>query len=240
MRPVIAVAGIRLGPGGVTGWNTQGAVAVPERYLLALHRADGDEVVLFPRELDDEGPARLLDRADALLLLGGGDIGPAEYGGSTRDEIYEVDPIRDAFEIALVREAVARRLPILAVCRGMQVVNVALGGTLDPHLPDHDGLSAHREAGTRGHVEHPVRLTPGSRVAEAMGTELPDCSSSHHQAVEKLAEGLVATGWAGDGVVEALEHEEGWIVGVQWHPEWTAARDPAQQALFAALVEKAR
>ncbi|HEX9822824.1 MAG TPA: gamma-glutamyl-gamma-aminobutyrate hydrolase family protein [Actinomycetota bacterium] len=236
--PVIAVAGLRLGPGGVSGWSG-GAAAVPERYLLALHRAGADESVLFPRALDEGGAARLLSRAHGLLLLGGGDIGPAEYGGSPRDEIYEVDPVRDAFEIALVREALDRGTPVLAVCRGMQLVNVALGGTLDPHLPDHDGLEAHREPGSRAHVMHPVRLQPGSRVAEAMGTAMPDCSSSHHQAVEKLGEGVVATGWASDGVVEALEHEDGWVVGVQWHPEATAARDPVQQALFAALVERA-
>ena len=240
VKPVIAIAGMRVGPGEAGGWPTHGLVVAPERYLLALHRAGADEMVMLPREIDEAEAERLLSRADGLLLLGGGDIGPETYGGSPRDEIYDVDPVRDAFEVALARAAVARGMPFLGVCRGMQVLNVTLGGTLDPHLPDRDGPVAHREPGTRGYVMHRVQLAPGSRAAEAMGPGAPDCSSSHHQGIEKLGEGLVVTGWADDGTVETVEHEDGWVVGVQWHPEMTAARDPAQQGLFEALVEQSR
>ncbi len=117
---------------------------------------------------------------------------------------------------------------------------MALGGTLEPHIPDRASALLHEEEGTHGWVLHPVSLEPGSRTARAMRTERPDCPSSHHQALEKLGNGLVPTGWSDDGLVEAVEHEDGWIVGVQWHPEMSAAEDPAQQALFDALTEVSR
>ena len=145
----------------------------------------------------------------------------------------------DAFDIALARAAVRNGTPTLAICRGVQVLNVALGGTLIQHLPDIEGRQEHRNG-----VMHEVDLKPGTLVADAMGTTRPMCSSFHHQAIDRLAPGLVETGWADDGTIEAVELEgrddgHGWLVGVQWHPEDTAADDELQQALFDELVRQA-
>jgi putative glutamine amidotransferase len=148
-----------------------------------------------------------------------------------------VSEVRDAFELALARAALDAALPVLAVCRGMQVLNVALGGTLHQHLDDPRHL--HRGA-DRAWATHAVRLEEGSAVAEAMGRTSVDSATSHHQAVDALGAGLRPVGWADDGVVEAAEMDRGWAVAVQWHPERTADGDPAQQGLFDALVERAR
>ncbi len=137
------------------------------------------------------------------------------------------------------RAAVRNGTPTLAICRGVQVLNVALGGTLIQHLPDIEGRHEHRNG-----VMHEVDLKPGTLVADAMGTTRPMCSSFHHQAIDRLAPGLVETGWADDGTIEAVQLEgrddgHGWLVGVQWHPEDTAADDELQQALFDELVRQA-
>ena len=235
--PLIAVAGKPLPAARVRGWHDPG-VGVPAAYIEALHRAGGQEAVLLPVEIADDEAARRLERFDALLLIGGGDVDPARYGEEPHPSLYGVEPERDAFEIALARAAVDRGVPTLAVCRGSQVLNVALGGTLTQHLDD-EGLAGHGDPRTGGSLHHPVRLEAGSRVAEAMGVERADCASHHHQGLAKLGEGLLATGWADDGVVEAVEHEAGWVVGVQWHPEEMARHDPVQQGLFDALVRRA-
>ncbi len=239
MPPLIAVGGRHLKPGSVPGWPDRGALAVPDRFIKALHRAGAREAVLLPTEIDPGEASDLLGRFDGLLLTGGGDIVPARYGARTREEIRGADPARDEFEVALALAALDRGMPLLAVCRGAQVLNVALGGTLDPHIQDRVDVLTHEGPGTEEFVMHPVRLESGSRTAWAMGVERPDCPSSHHQALEKLGDGLVATGWSDDGLVEATEHEDAWAVGVQWHPEVTAASDPAQQGLFDALAEQA-
>jgi putative glutamine amidotransferase len=187
--------------------------------------------------VDPEQARHIVARFDGLLLTGGGDVDPARYGQDRHPEVAGVSPSRDAFELALTPAAVRAGLPILAVCRGMQVLNVALGGTLHQHLEDLDHV--HRGP-DRGWSSHPVRLEEGSLVAGATGRTRVDCSASHHQAVDRLAGSLRAVGWADDGVVEAAELEDGWVVAVQWHPERTADSDPAQQGLFDALAERAR
>ena len=153
-----------------------------------------------------------------------------------------MDPHRDELEIALVHEAARRDLPTLAVCRGIQVVNVARGGTLHQHVPDLPGVLAHRPDASLGStpVMHDVAVDHGSRVAEATGRTLLRCASHHHQAVDRLGDGLQVVGRSEDGVIEAVEGDDGWLVAVQWHPELTAAEDPTQQALFDALAERAR
>lgn len=236
LRPLIAVAGRAVAAGRIHGWRSR-AVAVPASYIEALHRAGGQEAILSPVSLDPKEAARALASFGGLLLVGGGDIDPALYGEPPRPELFGLDPVADAFEIALARAAAERAVPTLAVCRGIQVLNVAFGGSLDQHLPagrsvDH-GVPGERVA------RHAVGLQPGSRVAQAMGRDTAECSSEHHQAVDRLGEGLVPVGWAPDGVVEAIELQDGWVVGVQWHPEVAAASDAAQQSLFDALVEAA-
>ena len=234
--PVIAVVGYHLPAGRIVKWAS-GGHAVPERYVDAVRRAGARSLILAP---GDAWMAEDLDRFDGVLLLGGGDVDPVRYGGAAHDHVYGVEPDRDTLEIALVDDVLQADLPLLAICRGLQVLNVALGGTLHAHVPDLPGAIAHGVPGGGSATVHDVRLAPGSRVAAAAGrTELAS-SSHHHQAVDRLGTGLVAVGWTEDGLVEAVEHEAGWVVGVQWHPEHTAAGDPPQQDLFDAFTDRAR
>ncbi len=193
-------------------------------------------------EPDDAAPEEILEPFDALMLMGGGDVEPSRYGAGPHPEMYGIEPDRDGLEIALLNAAARLGMPALAICRGIQVLNVAFGGTLHGHLPDVAGVGVvvHGPPLDGDPVLHDVKLAPGTRIAGAVGDEALSCSSHHHQGIDRLGEGLVATGWSEDGLVEAVEHEEGWMLGVQWHPEETAAEDPAQQALFDALVSRSR
>jgi putative glutamine amidotransferase len=240
MRPLIAVPAYPVKAGRVQGWETP-AVAAPAPYLEALQRAGAQEAVLMPVELGDTDAGELLDRFDGLLLIGGGDLHPEEYGQERREEVYGVIPHRDRFEVTLARAAVERGLPILAICRGHQVLNVALGGTLDQHVTARDGVLDHGKPGVEGGASvHDLELEPGSRLADAMGVTRASGSSHHHQAVERVGHGLRVTARAPDGVVEGIELAgDAWIVGAQWHPEDTAGDEPAQQGLFDTLVRQA-
>jgi putative glutamine amidotransferase len=227
-RPLIAVPG-RQFPGRPGRYDT---VAAGRPYLDAVARAGGRPVVLTP---DD--PAGALDGLNGLLLLGGGDLDPATYGQVPAPELYGVDAAVDSFELAVVAEAMAIGMPVLGVCRGLQVLNVACGGSLDQHITGRSFVD-HGVPLESGGL-HPVVLAPGSRAAAAVGdTRVERCPSHHHQAVDRLGDGLTPVGWADDGLVEAVEHDAGWVVAVQWHPEETAAADPAQQALFDAFVRQ--
>jgi gamma-glutamyl-gamma-aminobutyrate hydrolase PuuD len=187
------------------------------------------------------GAEELLGPFDALVLVGGGDVEPRHYGQTPGDHVYGLEPDRDELEIALLHAADRTGVPALCICRGMQVMNVAFGGTLLQHLPALEGLLEHGVPVDDTVSTHDVRVAPGSRLASSTGAEVLSCSSHHHQAVDRVGDGLTATGWSPDGLVEAIEREgEGWILGVQWHPEDTAAEDGSQQALFDALVERIR
>src|SRR5205823_2367760 len=207
----------------------------PEQYVEAIRAAGGRPVVLPTHggEVADDALAGI----DALVLAGGGDVEPSRYGGNGHAEVYGVDPDRDEFELALVRAALATGVPTLCICRGMQVLNVALGGTLIEHLPDVEGVSGHGVP-LGPPVHHEVRLEDGSRIREAAGKDVVVGTSHHHQGLGELGDGLEAVGWTDDGLVEAIEHRDGWLVGVQWHPEESAARDRDQAALFEALVTR--
>jgi putative glutamine amidotransferase len=237
MRALIAVVGRPLAAGKVASWKGD-AVAVPGNYVRALHRAEGQEAILLPQRVDDEEARRRLARFDGVLLIGGADVDPSTYGQQPHPKVYGVNSDADAFELAVARAAVELQKPLLAICRGIQVLNVALGGTLDQHITGREGLVGHGDPGADPET-HVVRLEPGSRVAKAMGVEEASGSSSHHQALARLGRDLSPVGWTDDGLVEAVEHQRGWVVGVEWHPERTAADDPAQQGLFDALVEQA-
>ncbi|MEU6142892.1 gamma-glutamyl-gamma-aminobutyrate hydrolase family protein [Streptomyces sp. NPDC047081] len=209
------------------------AAEVNARALIeAVWRAGGEPAGIHPADTD---VADRLARFDGVLLPGGGDLSPSRYGADdTHDSVYDVDDLQDAFDLEVARKALELGIPLLAVCRGLQVVNVALGGTLDQDMggPGRD----HR------HVMHPVTLEPGSTVALAAGTEKTDASCYHHQRVDRPGEGLTVTATAADGTIEGLElpTARGWFTAVQWHPEDTAHEDPAQQGLFDALVRAAR
>ena len=238
MRPLIAVTGVPIVAGGVLGWR-QGAVACTTAYVDAVARGGGDPVIVPPVFLDDETASMRLSRFDGLLLVGGGDLDPARYGQEARPEVAHISPARDEFEIPVVRAAIARGMPTLCICRGAQVLNVALGGTLHQHISDREDLVARRNADGSDGVLHEVRAQPGSRVMKAMGVERARTFSHHHQALADLGAGLVPVAWAEDGLLEGVELDDGWVLGLQWHAEATAAADPTQQAIFEALVREA-
>ena len=215
-------------------WN-QDAHLVADSYVAPVQRAGGVAMLL---PVDASAPVELLDRIDGLMLIGGADLDPASYGASRDPATESFYPERDAFELAIVRAAVERDLPVLAICRGMQILNVAFGGTLEQNLVATDGSNPHRKVvGTLNGSEHTVNLTAGSLAARAVGEQAHIARCHHHQAVRDLGAGLVITGRAeSDGVTEAIELTDGsWVLGVQWHPE---ADDRTR--LFGALVEAAR
>jgi putative glutamine amidotransferase len=187
--------------------------------------------------------ARALDGMDGLLLTGGEDIDPTWYGESASPKLDPPSRERDLFELALFAVARQRELPILGVCRGIQLINVALGGTLFQDLPsDRRGNVDHRPDGPRDRRSHDVRLTPQSRAAQALGAELVRVNSSHHQGIKELAKGLIPSGRTADDLIEAVESPPGspWLLAVQWHPEEMHADLQApDQGLFGALVQAA-
>jgi putative glutamine amidotransferase len=236
-RPLVAVTGRHLKPGRVSSWVT-GAVALPRGYTDALERAGAQPVVLPPTGLeDDDDGAGVLAPFAGLVLSGGADVDPSRYGQDPHSSVYGIDEVADRFEFALVDTAIDRGIPVLAICRGHQLLNVALEGTLDQHITDR-GLLVHGDpaSGPGGGSEHAVSIEPGTTLATALGTTRCTVRSHHHQAVDELAPKAVATAWSDDGVIEGFELAGGWVVAVQWHPEATAGEDPIQQRLFDAFV----
>lgn len=230
-KPVIGVCAVR----ERARWSfwDQEVHLVADSYVAPLQRAGGLAVLLA---VDDTAPLELLDRIDGMLLIGGADVDPASYGAERDPATELVYPERDAFEVALFRGAIERALPVLGICRGMQILNVALGGTLEQDVVAADGSHPHRRVkGTFDGNDHTVALAPGSLVARAVGEEAHLAHCHHHQAVRELGDGLVISGRAEDGVIEAIELADGrWGLGVQWHPE---ANDTSR--LFAALCDAA-
>jgi putative glutamine amidotransferase len=205
-------------------------------YVRSVETAGGLPLVLAPGNPEDAGP--LLDRLDGLLLTGGADVGPHHYGAEPHPTVVRVLPERDSFELALIREALARDLPMLAICRGHQVLNVATGGTLIQDIPSLvRGTVDHDPEGERWHPAHDVRILPGTRLRGILGRDEVAVNSFHHQAVKDVGEGLVVSAVSADGVVEGLERPASrFVVGVQWHPEAFWDKDGAFRPLFEALV----
>jgi putative glutamine amidotransferase len=212
-------------------WEEEASV-LAHSYVEAVQRAGGSAIMFPPDPHAD--PDQLLDLVDGLVLAGGRDIDPAAYGAEPKEATDEPHALRDAFEIALARRAMERDIPLLGVCRGMQLMNVARGGTLVQDLPAH--LGHRRTIGTFEGNDHPVRLAPGSLAARVAGEEHHGTLSHHHQGIERVGDGLAVTGWSDDDdLPEALEDPElRFALGVQWHPE----ADP-QSPVIAALVEAA-
>ncbi|HEY2601026.1 MAG TPA: gamma-glutamyl-gamma-aminobutyrate hydrolase family protein [Thermoleophilaceae bacterium] len=214
-------------------WD-QTAQLVADTYVSAVQRT-GAVALILP--VDVRAPLVLLDKIDALIVIGGADLDPASYGAE-RDPLTESTyPDRDTFELALLRGAIERGMPVLGICRGMQALNVALGGTLVQHIAEVNGGGPHRRiVGTFDGNEQTISLDPGSLAARAVGEEVHIGRCHHHQAVGELGEGLVITGRTEeDGMVEAVETTGGgWVLGVQWHPE-----ADEQSRLFQALAEAA-
>jgi putative glutamine amidotransferase len=236
-RPLVLVTGRRLGT--FDRWPYTGASASPRGYQDSVLRAGGVPVLIDP--VGD--PTGILERVDALVLSGGPDVDPACYGQAQHEKTYGVSRPIDEFELALAHEALDRELPTLAICRGFQILNTALGGTLYQHIPDRPGVAPHGRPGEPGGGRaQEMNLEPGTLLAKVMGAARPVGTCHHHQAVDTPGKGLRVVARADDGIVEGLEfeHPAGWLLAVQWHPEDTAATDPANQRLFDALVTEAR
>jgi putative glutamine amidotransferase len=244
-RPLIAIMAYHLGTDRVARWP-EGGYGVPSLYIDALRRAGARPAIVAPG--DDGDPEGMLEPFDGLLLVGGGDIDPTRYGAAPSPHLYGIEPDRDESEIQLLRAADRIAIPTLCICRGMQVMNVAFGGILHQHLSDVPDLIQHGVPVEGALTIHEVAATPGSRLAAVTKSGPLAAASHHHQGIDRLGDGLAATGRTEDGLVEAIERivpdqqdpRATWMVGVQWHPEETADHDPAQQSLFDALSLLAR
>ncbi|HEX5896015.1 MAG TPA: gamma-glutamyl-gamma-aminobutyrate hydrolase family protein [Thermoleophilaceae bacterium] len=203
----------------------------PRTYSLAVQRAGGLALILPPDDVVAESPDELLDMIDGLILAGGSDIDPTAYGAKPDPETRGTHPERDRFEIGLGTRALERDMPVLGICRGMEMLNVIQGGTLTQHL----GSELHRHT-PGAFTDHGVRLDAGSLAARVVGDEHTEVKSAHHQGLDELGEGVVASGYADDGLVEAIElPDREFAVGVLWHPE-----EDERSRVVGALVEEAR
>lgn len=239
MKPLIGITAQRRDV--ATAYGIEPANTVVLTYSNAISEAGGVPILL-PILDPDEVPG-LVERLDGVVLTGGGDIEPSRYGLSEHPTVYGVDPARDEFELALARHVADIQLPVLAICRGMQVLNVALGGTLIVDIPSQvDGGFEHFLSGEDAKRAHQsLQLDESCHMASLFGTSELKVNSLHHQAVAQAAPGLRPVAWSEDGVVEALEPENhGWQMrGVQWHPEHLVESESAARALFEELVEAA-
>ncbi|MBP6551789.1 MAG: gamma-glutamyl-gamma-aminobutyrate hydrolase family protein [Vitreoscilla sp.] len=226
------IVGLTTYPASAThGWHT------PALYVDAVLRAGG-----VPMMLSGQCPdcaERWLDVVDGVVLIGGGDINPAEFGSAGHETIYNLSAERDAMELALMRALLTHPKPVLAICRGMQILNTVLGGTLHVHLPDVVGESVLHRAPPRDPIQHSIQVAADSELAKVIGQQV-HTASWHHQAIDQLGQGLKAVAWAPDGVIEAVELEGRQdLLAVQWHPEITAAEDDGQQHMFDWLIKQA-
>ncbi|NPA92794.1 MAG: gamma-glutamyl-gamma-aminobutyrate hydrolase family protein [Chloroflexi bacterium] len=216
--------------------------ALAQRYIAAV-RAAGGMPFIIPFDTPPTHIPALLETCDGLLFSGGGDIDPACYRGQEHPKVYDVNHARDALEISLAQEAVSQGIPFLGICRGIQVINVALGGSLYEDLPSQypNALAHRRDPKTeRTLLAHTVRIAPQTRLHHVLEADELQVNSLHHQGVREVAPSLTAVAWSPDGLVEAVEapnHPFG--VAVQWHPEWLYDEHPAQLSLFQALVQAA-
>ncbi|NMO04569.1 gamma-glutamyl-gamma-aminobutyrate hydrolase family protein [Gordonia sp. TBRC 11910] len=218
-----------------------GAEVTARALLDAVYAAGGEPVVVHPvapgAVVDVDEVARRLSFCDGILLPGGGDLSPVWTGAQRHPEHYDVDEEQDAFDMAVARYALASGTPLLAICRGLQVVTVARGGTLHAHMDAAStGGTDHR------HRVHTVAVTEGSLLADLWGTDTIEISCYHHQSIDRLGEGMSVVARADDGTIEAvgLDDAPGWFVGVQWHPEDTAGSDRLSASIFGGLVNAAR
>jgi putative glutamine amidotransferase len=220
------------------------SVMVQQAYTNAILQAGGVPV-LIPSELSEAGWNELFRRLNGILFTGGGDVASERFNGEPHPAVYGVDEARDALELGLAHLAAEEGRPFLGICRGCQVVNVALGGTLYTHIPDqHPNALRHDYPGEDGiaartALVHPVRIEQGSRVSKILGESILNVNSLHHQGIKDVASALKAVAFAPDGIVEAVEiPEHPFAIAVQWHPEWLTDQEPIQR-LFKAFVDAA-
>lgn len=226
-------------------FKLEAALAIPADYCDAVERAGGIAATLIPSDIDDGRAASIAASIRGLVIAGGPDVDPRRYGEDPAPETYGVNDLQDAFELALLDAMVDAGKPVLAICRGLQLVNVAFGGTLDQHITGRDGLLAHGVPNGGGGATNQFVVEPHTLLHEIAGGSGPAGQCHHHQAIDRVGDGLRVSARSADGIVEGIElaapADAGpWLVGVQWHPEETAADDPFNQRLFDALVARAR
>jgi putative glutamine amidotransferase len=235
-RPLIGIcAALERAQWGV--WDRR-AVLLPYEYIIEIQRAGGLALMIPPDPQLVQDPDEALDHLDGLILAGGADLDPAAYGAEPHPATVHTVPERDRSEIALAHRAIERDIPVLGICRGMQVINVAQGGTLNQHIPELVGHEDHRRnPGSFENSDHDVRLDPGSLAVKAAGETTHGTKSHHHQAVDQLGEGLIVTGYSVlDELPETIEAPAcQFVLGVQWHPE-----ADENSRVIGALVEQAR
>ncbi|MGF1479248.1 MAG: gamma-glutamyl-gamma-aminobutyrate hydrolase family protein [Cyanophyceae cyanobacterium] len=213
-----------------------GRFYVPGLYVEAVHQAGGTPLLLPPVPTD---PTWLLTPLDGLVLIGGGDIDPQFYRGAFHPSVYNVDPRRDQFELELVQTALEHQIPLLGICRGLEIIVVAEGGDLIPHVPEHSTTVVHRTEASPS-AQHAVEIVPSSQLAQVMGVTATTVVSIHHQATQTVPPRWRAVARAEDGIIEALEHESHpFALAVQWHPE-LSLDNLAHLQLFQGLVQAAQ
>ena len=231
---VAVTAGIR--PDGDTS-----RVRLTAAYVTALENA-GLIPLIVPPLANADAASAILDSVAGLVLTGGEDVDPARYGEKRHEKVRSVNPARDATEAALIKEAKERGTPVLAICRGIQILNVALGGTLVQDIPSQcETKIAHDEESARDSRTHEISVEPGSLIATAVGTEHLTVNSFHHQSVKRVADGMRVTARSPDGIIEGIEStdEDWWVMAVQWHPEeMTDSAEPWDRGLFQAFARK--
>ncbi len=211
-----------------------------QTYLDSIWRAGANDAMIAPRPMTTKDAKEVLGRLDGLVLVGGGDVDPALFGQERHPQVYGVEAESDSLELALVLAAIELNVPIFAICRGMQVLNVALGGTLHQHITREPGFGPHGDP-REGFALHEVAVEPGSLLAKAVGgvPVIEQCWSFHHQSLDTVAEGLQVTARSSDSAIEAVEWtdpDRAFLLGVQWHPERTSHVDRVQQGLFDEFV----
>ncbi|WP_458781315.1 gamma-glutamyl-gamma-aminobutyrate hydrolase family protein [Arthrobacter sp. D3-16] len=235
MKPIIGLT-TYLEQAGTDGCGTVRAAFLPETYLNPIIAAGGVPILLPPHPVMAGMIELLVGRLDGLVVPGGWDVDPALYGQEAHPETDAPRPERDAWEQALIQEAIRQDVPLLCICRGEQLLNVTLGGSLHQHLPDVIGNGQYQPGGYNFN-RIPVEIKPGSRLEQLIGANPGPVPVSHHQAVDKLGEGLIAAAWSEDQVVEAIEYPANtFTMGIQWHPEEL----PEDFGLFRGFVEAAR
>ena len=219
-----------------------GAVAIQDTYVDAVERSGALAAVLGARPLDPAAADDVVATLDALVLTGGPDVNPARYGEAPHPSVYGISDVQDDFEVALLNAALAARLPVLAICRGLQLMNVRCGGSLTQHIVEEPGRGPHGTPNGGAPTHNRFQVSPGTTLAALLDGDEPHGDCHHHQAVERVGDGLRVIATTDDGTVEGLElvGYDGWLVAVQWHPEDTAATDPVQQRFFDALTAEAR
>ena len=202
----------------------------PNDYINAVRKGGGVPILLPPEETNI---ARIIETLDGIILIGGGDVNPQRYNGAEHSTIYWINDQQDKTELKLAELGLKSEIPILATCRGMQIINILFGGTLHAHVPDIYGeQTLHRHAEDEA-IDHQIKLTEDSNLAQLLGVSSFSAKSWHHQSIDKLAQNFKAVGYAEDGVIEAIESDEyPNLIAVQWHPEISAKDNPLQQKLF--------